>query len=215
MRAVVTVIGKDKVGIIAMASAECAKYGANIVDISQTVMKDYFAMIMLVDIDRLNIDFKGFVEGFEKDYGSKTNIWVCCQANDIINRPDEEIKNLKFILYDVDLKHTKLREKCLSNIMKNILLNSNISYIGAENKKGLKDFGIVYPSTGLSTICCFRKYTNLLRNNIFGFSFLNNDNNFYDHYFAKRSNKTIKRFLKNCHHNFDCESFYLNEQFKD
>ena len=170
----------------------------------------------LIDKHDFVVRFNNFqTEGFEKDYGSKTNIWVCCQANDIINRPDEEIKNLKFILYNVDLKHTKLREKCLSNIMKNILLNSNISYIGAENKKGLKDFGIVYPSTGLSTICCFRKYTNLLRNNIFGFSFLNNDNNFYDHYFAKRSNKTIKRFLKNCHHNFDCESFYLNEQFKD
>ena len=51
MRAVITVTGKDKVGIIAMASAECAKYGVNIVDISQTVMKDYFAMIMLVELD--------------------------------------------------------------------------------------------------------------------------------------------------------------------
>ena len=46
MKAVVTVIGKDKVGIIAFASAECVKHGANIIDISQTVMKDYFAMII-------------------------------------------------------------------------------------------------------------------------------------------------------------------------
>ena len=42
MKAVITVVGKDKVGIIAFASAECAKYGANIVDISQTVMKEYY-----------------------------------------------------------------------------------------------------------------------------------------------------------------------------
>ena len=39
MKAVVTVTGKDRVGIIAMASNECAKYGANIVDISQTDRK--------------------------------------------------------------------------------------------------------------------------------------------------------------------------------
>ena len=50
MKAVVTVTGKDKVGIIAMASAECAKYGANIIDISQTVLNEYFAMIMMVFI---------------------------------------------------------------------------------------------------------------------------------------------------------------------
>ena len=50
MRAVVTVTGKDKVGIIAMASRECARFGANIIDISQTVIREYFAMIMLVDL---------------------------------------------------------------------------------------------------------------------------------------------------------------------
>ena len=60
MKAVVTVIGKDKVGIIAMASAECAKYGANIIDISQTVLKDYFAMIMLVDTNGMKVKFSEF-----------------------------------------------------------------------------------------------------------------------------------------------------------
>ena len=67
MRAVITVTGKDKVGIIAMASAECAKYGANIVDISQTVMKEYFAMIMLVELDGLNTDFQSFTEGIRAE----------------------------------------------------------------------------------------------------------------------------------------------------
>ena len=61
MKAVITVTGKDKVGIIAMASAECAKYGANIVDISQTVLDEYFAMIMLVEIGALTVDFSDFV----------------------------------------------------------------------------------------------------------------------------------------------------------
>ena len=66
MKAVVTVTGKDKVGIIAMASAECAKFGVNIVDISQTVMKEYFAMIMLVELDGLNCEFSDFVTQMKK-----------------------------------------------------------------------------------------------------------------------------------------------------
>ncbi len=66
MKAVVTVTGRDKVGIIAMASAECAKYGVNIIDISQTVMKEYFAMIMLVDIDSISTDFASFAQNLKK-----------------------------------------------------------------------------------------------------------------------------------------------------
>ena len=49
MKAVITVIGKDNVGIISAISAECAKSNVNIVDITQSVIQDYFAMIMLVD----------------------------------------------------------------------------------------------------------------------------------------------------------------------
>ena len=62
MKAVVSVIGRDSVGIIAKVSAECASHGANIVDISQSVLRDYFAMIMLVDIDHLNETFTDFVD---------------------------------------------------------------------------------------------------------------------------------------------------------
>ena len=61
-KAVISVTGRDNVGIIAKVSALCAKYGANIIDISQTVLKDYFAMIMIVEIDGLNIEFTDFVD---------------------------------------------------------------------------------------------------------------------------------------------------------
>ena len=54
MKAVITVTGKDTVGIIADVAAVCAKYRANILDITQSVLSEYFAMIMLVDIDKLN-----------------------------------------------------------------------------------------------------------------------------------------------------------------
>ena len=60
MKAVVTVIGKDSVGIIAEVSAECSKYNANIVDITQSVLRDYFAMIMLVEIENMNTEFAKF-----------------------------------------------------------------------------------------------------------------------------------------------------------
>ena len=62
MKAVVTVTGRDSVGIIAKVSTECAKYGANIVDISQSVLSEYFAMIMLADIDGLTVPFSEFVD---------------------------------------------------------------------------------------------------------------------------------------------------------
>ena len=50
MKAIVTVTGKDKTGIIAGVSAKLSELGVNILDISQTVLQDYFAMIMLVDL---------------------------------------------------------------------------------------------------------------------------------------------------------------------
>lgn len=62
MKAVITVTGKDSVGIIAKVATECANCDANIIDISQSVLSDYFAMIMLADIDKLNIDFSEFVD---------------------------------------------------------------------------------------------------------------------------------------------------------
>lgn len=55
MKAVVSVIGKDSVGIIAKVSAGCAESGANILDISQTVLNQYFTMIMIVDIQNLSV----------------------------------------------------------------------------------------------------------------------------------------------------------------
>lgn len=84
MKAVVTVTGKDKVGIIASSSAECAKYGANIIDISQSVLKEYFAMIMLVELDGLTTDFKTFAENMEA-MGKESGVDVRVMHEDIFN----------------------------------------------------------------------------------------------------------------------------------
>jgi ACT domain-containing protein len=56
-RVVVTVIGRDRVGIIAGVSGVLAEAGVNIVDISQTLMQDLFTMIMMVDIARATVGF--------------------------------------------------------------------------------------------------------------------------------------------------------------
>ncbi|MBS1237605.1 MAG: hypothetical protein H6R37_849 [Deltaproteobacteria bacterium] len=57
MKAIVTVIGKDRVGIIAKVSNALAENRVNIMDISQTILQDYFAMIMLVDLTDMKISF--------------------------------------------------------------------------------------------------------------------------------------------------------------
>ena len=84
MKAVVTVTGKDKVGIIATASCECARFGANIVDISQTVMREYFAMIMLVELDNLNCDFATFATAMKKS-GEESGVDIRVMHEDIFN----------------------------------------------------------------------------------------------------------------------------------
>ena len=57
MKAIVTVIGKDKVGIIAQVSTVLAENMVNILDISQTILQEYFTMIMLVDLSGMKISF--------------------------------------------------------------------------------------------------------------------------------------------------------------
>ena len=84
MNAVITVTGKDKVGIIALASSECAKRGANIIDISQTVMKEYFAMIMLAELDGMTVDFAAFADGM-KLAGESAGVDIRVMHEDIFN----------------------------------------------------------------------------------------------------------------------------------
>ncbi len=55
MRGVLTIIGEDKVGIIAKVAVVLAEAGVNILDLNQTVMREYFTMIMLVDMSKMDI----------------------------------------------------------------------------------------------------------------------------------------------------------------
>ena len=84
MKAVVTVIGKDSVGIIAEVSSECASHNANIVDITQSVLKDYFAMIMLVEIDNMKTEFSDFQKNLDA-LGKRRGLDVRAMHEDIFN----------------------------------------------------------------------------------------------------------------------------------
>ena len=84
MKAVVTVTGKDSVGIIAVVSNECARLGANILDISQSVMREYFAMIVLVDIDGLSCAFGDFVDKMGA-LGDANGLRIATMHEDIFN----------------------------------------------------------------------------------------------------------------------------------
>lgn len=57
MKAVITVIGKDMVGILAKVSTTCAEANANVVEVTQSLLGEYFAMIMLIDISKMNCSF--------------------------------------------------------------------------------------------------------------------------------------------------------------
>ena len=84
MKAVVTVTGKDKKGIIAKVSSFLAEKGANIEDISQTILGEYFAMIMIVDISNM----KGELAQIAKEcneLGKAIGMSVYMQHEDIFN----------------------------------------------------------------------------------------------------------------------------------
>ena len=62
MKAVISVIGKDKVGILAMIANECANYNLNVLDVTQTIVDSMFTMTMMVAIDEMSIPLNEFAE---------------------------------------------------------------------------------------------------------------------------------------------------------
>ena len=61
-RAVITVIGQDAVGILAAVSGKCAEHKVNVLEVTQSVLQDLFAMIMLVDISACDVPFTQFAD---------------------------------------------------------------------------------------------------------------------------------------------------------
>ena len=84
MRAVITVIGKDMVGILAKVSTQCAAANANVIEVTQTVLQDLFCMIMLVDISKLDRPFAQLSEELEA-LGAELGLKTVVMHEDIFN----------------------------------------------------------------------------------------------------------------------------------
>lgn len=85
MKGIVTIIGKDKVGIIAGISALLSDNNVNILDINQTVMQEYFTMIMLVDLDNMKAEFSNLQQQLDNK-AAELGMNIKIQREDIFDK---------------------------------------------------------------------------------------------------------------------------------
>ncbi len=84
MRAVVTVMGKDRPGIIAGISSALYEYNVNVLDIRQNVMEDIFAMVMLVDLAKCSVELPQ-LSGIMEETGTEIGVKVIIMHEDVFN----------------------------------------------------------------------------------------------------------------------------------
>ena len=84
MKAVISVIGKDAVGILAKVSTMCAKYNGNVTEVTQSVLQDVFAMVMLVDITKLSIPLAQLSDEMA-EMGKEMGLCIYVMHEDIFN----------------------------------------------------------------------------------------------------------------------------------
>ena len=82
MKAIVTVVGKDAVGIIAGVCVELASYNVNVLDISQTVMQGYFTMMMVVEVSESKLPLAQLAQKLEEK-GKDMGLSIRLQREDI------------------------------------------------------------------------------------------------------------------------------------
>lgn len=82
MKAAISVLGKDRVGIIAGISTVLAECNVNILDLSQTIMQDLFTMVMMVDVSGANVSFTELARRLEQK-GLELGLQVRIQHEDI------------------------------------------------------------------------------------------------------------------------------------
>ncbi len=82
MKAIVTVVGKDQVGIMAGVCTELAKYNVNVLDISQTVMQGYFTMMMVTGVEQISVPLAELVNRMEQ-LGKDMGLSIRVQREDI------------------------------------------------------------------------------------------------------------------------------------
>ena len=99
MKAIITVIGKDKVGIVSAISLELAKLNINILDISQTIMDENFTMIMLVDLNKSTNSFEQ-IKNILTEVSDKLNISIGIVADEFLFNSLKDAANFIYITPD-------------------------------------------------------------------------------------------------------------------
>lgn len=84
MRAVISVVGKDTVGILASVSNACAKHNVNIIEVTQSILQDIFCMIMIADVGKSDIPFTELSDEISQ-MGEKMNLSIHMMHEDIFN----------------------------------------------------------------------------------------------------------------------------------
>ena len=82
MKAIVTVVGQDRVGIIATVCTDLAAFNVNVLDISQTVMQGYFTMMMVVDVSKSTCPIAELAKKLEEK-GKEMNLSIRLQREEI------------------------------------------------------------------------------------------------------------------------------------
>ena len=83
-RTIITVVGKDTKGIIAKVCTYLAEKDVNILDISQTIVQEYFNMMMIVDMGKMNTSFETVADEID-ELGKSIGVQVKCQREEIFN----------------------------------------------------------------------------------------------------------------------------------
>ena len=84
MRAVITVVGKDAIGILAKVAGLCSQHKINVIEVTQSILQDMFAMIMMVDISKCDIPFTDLVDKMTA-LGKENGLVIHCMHEEIFS----------------------------------------------------------------------------------------------------------------------------------
>lgn len=84
MKAVITVVGQDQVGILAKVSGRCAEHNVNVLEVSQSILSELFCMIMVCDIDKMSVSFGDFSDDLSA-LGEEMGMSIRTMHEDLFN----------------------------------------------------------------------------------------------------------------------------------
>jgi hypothetical protein len=141
--------------------------------------------------------------GYEKDYGSRTDIWIKCSSDDV--KHDVRDKSIQLIVYEPDYKRHQIIDGYLDAMFTE---NIDIDYFNFEDHVDLRKNLNIFPSTGLVAINKIISKCDIANLDCYGFSFLQEFQDGYaTHYFKDR--KKDEAIRRSAHHSFDKETDYM------